>query len=150
MKLNHPKLIQSYFFFFFFYNFLFAPGFINVHFPLSGCHSRPAKRAATKVPLSVAFHGLVPLQLINGMKSPTQHLAATATFASCQIGETWTGKISPGLGLFKVISFDACSSQSLLPVHCCHHRLPRAAFTWGVWCFTSSESMFTEGGRQKP
>lgn len=81
---------------------LSAPGFINVDFPFEAV-TADVPRAATKVPLSAALHALVPLQLITRMKGPTQHLAVTATFASCQIGETWPGKISQRLGQFEVI-----------------------------------------------
>lgn len=38
--------------------------------------------------LSAAFHALLPVRLIKGMKSPVQQLASTVTFASCQIRKT--------------------------------------------------------------
>lgn len=86
---------------------------------------------------SVAFHGLLLPQLIKRMKSPAQRFASAATFASCHIGKTRSGKISPRPWLFEVISSDSCSSPSLLPVNWCHHRLPRElfGFTWSPEMF---------------
>lgn len=90
--------------------FILAPGFSSYLTSLACASPRRLSRqtcqeSLRKSSLSAAFHALLPLQLINRMKSPTHHLAAAATFASCQIGETWTGKISPRSRLFKVISF---------------------------------------------
>lgn len=105
---NQGRVHQSHAFCFYFGAWLlFLPDFISVCFP-SEAVTADLPGEPRKSSLSAAFHALLPLQLINRMKSPTHHLAAAAaaaTFASCQIGETWTGKISPRSRLFKVISF---------------------------------------------